>query len=255
MKSTSFALFAAALLLLAGTHFTRGEDLKPAANEEGFKPMFNGKDLTGWDGSPANWFVKDGMIVGETTAETALKNANSFLIAKDGDKDLIVGDFEFRVSFRFDKDHGFGNSGIQYRSHRLPDNGPNKWRVGGYQADCEAAKTYPGILYEEGGRGILVKRGEKLHIAPDGKKESGETEPKAEAEKAVKDKGEWNDYIVIAKGNHLVQILNGHVTVDLIDEETGKAAANGILALQLHAGAPMKIEFKDPRIKLEAEKK
>ena len=249
-KSLILALCAVALVGI-----TRADDLKPAVNDEGFKPMFNGKDLTGWDGSPSNWSVKDGMIVGETTADTALKNANSFLIAKDGDKDLIVGDFEFRVSFRFDAGHDFGNSGIQYRSHRLPDNGPNKWRVGGYQADCEAAKTYPGILYEEGGRGILVKRGEKLHIAPDGKKESGETEPKAEADKAVKDKGEWNDYTVIAKGNHLVQILNGHVTVDLIDEQTGKSAASGILALQLHAGKPMKIEFKDPRIKIEADKK
>jgi len=244
------------LCAIAFVGMTRAEDLKPAANDDGFRAMFNGKDLTGWDGSPANWSVKDGLIVGETTDATALKNANSFLIAKDGDKDLIVGDFEFRVSFRFDAGHNFGNSGIQYRSHRLPDNGPNKWRVGGYQADCEAAKTYPGILYEEGGRGILVNRGEKLHIAPDGKKESAETEPKDEVNKAVKDKGEWNDYVVIAKGNHLVQILNGHVTVDLIDEEAGKAAANGILALQLHAGAPMKIEFKNPRIKTgELEKK
>lgn len=247
-------MFALCAIVMVG--MSRAEELKPAANEEGFKAMFNGKDLTGWDGSPANWSVKDGMIVGETTDATALKNANSFLIAREGHKDLIVGDFEFRVSFRFDADHNFGNSGIQYRSHRLPDNGPNKWRVGGYQADCEAAKTYPGILYEEGGRGILVNRGEKLHIAPDGKKESAETEPKTEVSKAVKDKGEWNDYIVIARGNHLIQILNGHVTVDLIDEESGKAAASGILALQLHAGAPMKIEFKNPRIKTgEAEKK
>ena len=252
IKSLSFVF---ALCTVAWIGVSRAEDLKPAAGEDGFKAMFNGKDLTGWDGSPSNWSVKDGMIVVETTADTALKNANSFLIAKDGDKDLIVGDFEFRVSFRFDANHNFGNSGIQYRSHRLPDNGPNKWRVGGYQADCEAAKNYPGILYEEGGRGILVKRGEKLHITPDGKKESGETEPKAEADKAVKDKGEWNEYTVIAKGNHLVQILNGHVTVDLIDEQTGKSAASGILALQLHAGQPMKVEFKNPRIKMEADKK
>src|SRR4051812_38533919 len=84
-----------------------------AEDETGFKSLFNGKDLTGWDGDPEHWSVSDGMIVGETTKEKALKNANSFLIAKDGDKDLIVKDFEFRVSFRFDKDHNFGNSGIQ----------------------------------------------------------------------------------------------------------------------------------------------
>ena len=156
-------------------------------------------------------------------------------------------------SFRFDKNHDFGNSGIQYRSHRLPDNGPNKWRVGGYQADCEAGTTYPGILYEEGGRAILVKRGEKLHIDADGKKESSEIEPKTESDKAAKEKGEWNDYTVIANGTHIVQILNGHTTVDLIDEQknkAGSAASEGILALQLHAGKPMKIEFKDVKIKI-----
>src|SRR5437667_272908 len=109
MKSTLFALLAMMCLAPA---ITRADDLKPADNEDGFKSLFNGKDLAGWDGDPDHWSAADGMIVGQTTKEKPAKH-NTFLIARDGDKDLLVGDFEFRVSFRFDKDHDFGNSGIQ----------------------------------------------------------------------------------------------------------------------------------------------
>ncbi len=114
-----------------------------SAAEDGFKSLFNGKDLTGWAGRPNHWSVEDGVITGMTTKENPAKG-NNFLIAKDGDKDLIVDDFEIRFSYKFTGDSG--NSGLQYRSK---DKG--NFVVNGYQGDFEVGPTYSGILYEEGG--------------------------------------------------------------------------------------------------------
>ncbi len=221
--------------------------LSAAEPEAGFRSLFNGKDLTGWAGRPQHWSVQDGAITGTTTKETPAQG-NNFLIARDGDKDLVVGDFELRCSFRFTGD--WGNSGIQYRSEALPN-----FVVHGYQADMETGTTYTGILYEEGGRGILCQRGQKVVIKDDS---SSPGKPKIEVVDSVGDskeiqaaikQGDWNDYVVIAQGNHLQHFVNGKQTVDVVDEQASKAAKMGILALQLHAGPAMKIQFKDIRIK------
>jgi hypothetical protein len=141
---------------------------------------------------------------------------------------------------------GFANSGVQYRSRVVK---PSYWVVAGYQADMEAGPNYTGILYEERARGILAQRGEKVVIGADGKKNVvGSVGNAAEIEAVVK-KGDWNDYIIFAKGNHLVQTINGHVTIDVTDNEEAKAAKTGIIALQLHAGHPMMAQFKNLRIK------
>ena len=144
--------------------------LTARAAEEGFKSLFNGKDLTGWEGRKEHWTVEDGILTGTTTKETPAKG-NNFLIAKDGEKSLIVADFELRLSYKFTGD--FGNSGIQYRSKDFGD-----FVVGGYQADMEVGDTYSGILYEEKmTRGIMAARGEKVVWNADGKKEVvGKTE-------------------------------------------------------------------------------
>ena len=213
------------------------------AAEEGFKPLFNGKDLTGWEGRKEHWTVEDGAITGTTTKENPAKG-NNFLIAKDGDKNLVVSDFELRFSYKFSSD--FGNSGVQYRSKDF-----GNFVVGGYQADFEVGKTYSGILYEEKmTRGIMAGRGEKVVWGKDGKKQVvGKTEKtSAEIQAAIKN-GDWNEYVVIAKGNHLQHFINGNQTVDVVDEDEKKQVMSGILALQLHAGPPMKVQFKDIRIK------
>src|SRR5947209_19696183 len=115
-----------AALLLAAPLVTRADDLKPSpADDAAFKPMFNGTDLTGWDGDPSFWKAEAGMLVGETTAENPIKHGNTFLVARDGDKDATVADFEFRVMWRFAPDRPFGNSGIQYRSHRVAPDAKN----------------------------------------------------------------------------------------------------------------------------------
>ncbi len=223
------------LLLLSGT---------VAIAAAGETPLFNGKDLTGWTGQPGFWSVEDGAITGRTTAEQAAKQ-NTFLI-----HEKEVGDFELKFQYRIvdaeGKSEGFGNSGVQYRS-KVVD--PSYSVVSGYQADMECGKTYSGILYEEKGRGILAKCGQKVVIkeGENPKKPKievvGETLPSAEIQAAIKP-GEWNDYVIIAKGNVLQHFINGKLAVHVTDE-TAAGAKSGIIALQLHQGKPMTVQFKN----------
>src|SRR6266446_6296268 len=157
--------------------------------EPGFKSLFNGKDLTGWAGRTNHWWVEDGVVTGQTTAENPAKG-NNFLIAKDGGENMIVSDFEIRFSYKFTGD--WGNSGVQYRSK---DRG--NFVVNGYQGDFEVGTTYSGILYEEGGRGILAQRGQKVLI----KEEEGKTKLEVTGSvgnskeiQATINKNGWNDY-------------------------------------------------------------
>jgi uncharacterized protein (TIGR03067 family) len=218
-----------------------------AETDAGFTTIFNGKDLTGWDGNPKLWSVKDGAIVGQTTAANPLKG-NTFLIWTNGQ----VADFELRLSYKITPSNtkGFANSGIQYRS-RIFD--PANWVVGGYQADFEAGDTYSGILYEERMRGILAERGQKVVVketeGKTAKEIVGTVGNSAEIQATIK-KDDWNDYVVIAAGNHLQHFINGRPTVDVTDEAEAKAAKAGVLALQLHAGDPMTVAFKNLRIKM-----
>jgi len=205
------------------------------AQELGFRSLFNGMDLAGWEGNPRFWSVREGSITGQTTAENPAQ-ANTFLIWRNG----TVEDFELRLSYRIVG----GNSGIQYRSKDL-----GNWVVAGYQADFEAGKTYSGIVYEEKGRGILAKRGEKTVVGADGKpKVVGSVGKPDDIQAAIKNE-DWNDYVVIAQGNHLVHRINGRVTAEATDEHAEKRAASGILALQLHAGPPMVVQFKNIQLK------
>ncbi|MEQ1903681.1 MAG: DUF1080 domain-containing protein [Pirellulaceae bacterium] len=196
--------------------------------------LFDGKTLDGWKGAEGLWTVADGAITGTTTSETKLA-ANSFLVWQGGK----IGDFELKLKFRIEN----GNSGIQFRSEDLGD-----FHVGGYQADIDSKKRYTGILYEERMRGILCERGKKVEVGADNKvKEVGETcDGKAFSEKV--DESQWNQYTIVAKGNHITQTINDFVTVDLIDNGP-KAAKEGILAFQIHVGPPMKVQFKDIQLK------
>jgi hypothetical protein len=211
--------------------------------EEGFVTMFNGQDLTGWVGSPDLWSVRDGVITGETTKDNPAKE-NTFLIWTNGQP----GDFEMRCSFRIEAKNsvGFANSGVQFRSRVVK---PSYWVVSGYQADMEAGPNYTGGLYEEKARGILASRGDKVVIHADGKIEKvGSLGDRAALEDEIH-KGDWNDYVIIAQGNHIQQFINGKAMVDVVDEQTEKVATTGIIALQLHAGQPMLVQFKNLRIR------
>ncbi|MEO8498416.1 MAG: family 16 glycoside hydrolase, partial [Planctomycetota bacterium] len=212
------------------------------ADDDGFVSLFDGKTLEGWDGDPKFWSVSDGAITGQTTDDNKTKG-NTFIIWKGGD----VADFELKLEYKIIN----GNSGIQYRSFLL-ENGADQWRIGGYQADFEAGDTYSGICYGEAFRGILADRGEKTVLSlKDGKfnKEVvGSVGDSNEIGKQIK-KEDWNDYTITAKGFDFVHKINGVTTCELTDNDEGARRASGLLALQLHAGPAMKVQFRNIRIK------
>ncbi|MCA9136943.1 MAG: DUF1080 domain-containing protein [Planctomycetales bacterium] len=198
-----------------------------AADDAKFQVLFNGTDLTGWKGADGFWSVRQGSIVGETTAEHPAP-ANTFLVWQGGE----VGDFEFRCKVRFQGN----NSGVQYRS-KLVD--PENFRVIGYQCDLHPDQSYFGMVYceNDGGRGIVAKRGERLEVRADESKQMiGELDKTAQL---VDD--QWNDVRIIAVGNRLIHQINGVTATDLTDNHP-LARRTGILALQLHAGPAMKVE-------------
>ena len=211
----------------------------------GMKAIFNGQDLAGWDGDPRRWSVKDGVIHGETTEAHAAKG-NTFLIWKDG----TTKDFDLRLSFRC---NATNNSGIQYRSkHITDDKVSNKWVVWGYQHEIRNEQKFPdvaGFIYDEGGgsRGRLCFVGEKAVWEPAGKKVTSTFLTEAEFQKVFK-LDDWNDVVIRGKGNHIQHFMNGQLILDFTDNVPEKTLLDGILALQLHAGKPMWVEFKNVRI-------
>ena len=224
-----------ALLLLAAL-LVSGPRVSAAADEEkDFVTIFNGKDLTGWDGNPKLWSVKDGVIRGETTVENPARG-NTFLIWRGG----RLNDFELRLTFRAFS----GNSGVQVRSR---DRG--NWVVSGYQVEVTPTRSGMGLFYDErGSRGGLAVAGQKVTIDAAGKKTVEPLGDRNKIQEAYKEK-EWNDLVVVGRGKRLVQQINGVVFSEVSDEEEGVATTSGILALQIHAGPPMVVEFKDIRLK------
>ena len=206
--------------------------------EDGFISIFDGKTLDGWDGNPKFWSVRDGAITGQTTADNPTKT-NTFLIWRGGKP----GDLELKLEYRIVN----GNSGIQYRSFEVPD---QRWVVGGYQADFEAGDRYSGILYGERYRGILADRGQKTRIHEGGKVEVTGSVGNSEKIQEIIKKEDWNTYHVIADGNHFIHKINSQVTCEVTDDDSA-ARSSGILALQLHAGPPMTVQFRNIRLKQE----
>jgi hypothetical protein len=208
--------------------------------------VFNGRDLTGWEGNKDLWSVQDGAITGITPPDPAnpekgIIKHNTFLVWKGG----TVSDFELIFEYRIEK----GNSGVQYRSRELEPGefGPI---ISGYQADFEAGEKYSGILYEEKGRGILALRGEKTVIkAGDNPKKpvvekAGTVGDSAAIQASIKSE-DWNSYKIVAKGNHVQHFINGLQTIDVTDEDVANAPKEGLLALQIHQGPPMKVQFRN----------
>jgi hypothetical protein len=193
--------------------------------------LFNGRDLTGWEGDPKVWSVNDGAIVGRTTADAPIEN-NTFLIWKDGQ----LGDFRITLQYRIDG----GNSGVQYRA-KVHD--ADKWIVGGYQADIDSGPTYTGILYDERGRGILALRGQRVQIAEDGNKTADTFADAAKLQELVKT-NDWNDYVIEARGERLRHFINDHLMSETIDADRAKRTDKGVLALQVHTGPPMTVKFR-----------
>lgn len=180
--------------------------------EEGFVSLFNGKNLDGWEGDMKLWKAVDGSLVGDSPG---IKQ-NEFLATKK-----TFSDFELRLEFKLHK--GVGNSGVQFRSTRDPQSS----EVSGYQADL--GEKYWGCLYDEHRRNKVL-----VQAAP-------------ELEKSLK-KDDWNTYVIRAEGDHIVLKINDVTTVDY-HEPDDKIARSGMIAVQVHSGGPLKVEFRNIRIK------
>ncbi|TWU40836.1 3-keto-disaccharide hydrolase [Novipirellula artificiosorum] len=241
-------MFRLSLILPLGLFATvvladEGLKLAPPDSTE-FQSLFNGTDLSGWDGDPRLWSVKDGIIHGETTPENAAKG-NTFLICQKGD----FGDFELHLSFRC---NATNNSGVQYRSTHL-ENASNDWVVKGYQHEIRNEEDFPNVssfIYDEKGkRGRICMVAEKAVWNPDGKKVLDDSLIDQAGFKQLMKVDDWNDVIIIAKGNRIQHYLNGKLVLDFTDNAPELALLKGVIALQLHAGKPMWTEFKDIKIR------
>ena len=214
-----FQIVALALTLSCG--------ISTRAAEE--RSLFNGHSLEGWSGDEKVWSVRDGQIVGSTVDHPI--DANTFLVWQGGN----VSDFRLTCQVRLEGN----NSGVQYRS-KLID--PETWRMAGYQADMHPKPEYIGMLYSEGtGRGIIAERGQRVVVSAEaGKPEiTGQTSPATPL-----DLTKWHEYTIVAQGNRLIHKIDGKVTVDVTDNHKEKAST-GLLGLQVHAGPPMTVYFKD----------
>jgi type 1 glutamine amidotransferase len=229
---------------LDGIQFATGDLQAPAsplgspgaAAEAGFKSLFNGKDLTGWEGDARLWSVREGAITGQTTAETGLKQ-NQFLLWQGGKP----RDFELRCQFKLVG----GNSGIYFRAEKLSE---AKDPLVGPQADFSADHRWTGVLMEYLKRGILAERGERVVIDASGARQViGSIGNPDELLKAVNDQ-DWNEYTIIAKGESVVLKINGVTMCEVTDRDPRRTPA-GYLGLQVHTGPPMIVQFKNIRLK------
>jgi hypothetical protein len=214
----------------------------------GFEPIFDGKSLNNWEGDKAFWKAVEGSIVGESTADNPVKE-NTFLIWKGGEP----ADFELKVELRMNA----GNSGIQVRSAHVPAGTKvqdrevtGQWVLKGYQADFDAQNVYTGMWYEERARGFLARRGTATYVpAGGGPRTIGNLERSADELKAIIKQGDWNHVHVIARGSTLINIVNGHVTAVVVDDDLKNRAVKGLIGFQIHTGPPMKVEFRNVYLK------
>lgn len=204
------------------------------------RALFDGKSLDGWKAPDMSyWTVEDGAITATASEENPC-DKNQFLVWQGGE----IADFELRVKFRVEGGPK-ANSGIQVRSRVLEDG-----HAVGYQVDISQPDApWLGAVYDEHGRKMLAARGEKSTVKPDGTIEKKPLAESAAAAIASYTAGEWNEYRITGKGNRIQVRLNGHVTAVVVDEQEEERELSGILALQLHSGPPMKVQFKDIELK------
>jgi hypothetical protein len=211
-------------------------------DEPGFVPIFDGKTLAGWEGDPRHWRVEDGSLVGEITSSTVIKS-NTFIIWRGG----RPKDFELKLEYRITPE---GNSGINYRSTVVPDSVTpgNAFAMRGYQCDIDGRKRYSGNNYEEKGRLFLAVRGQLTRVVggrpPVLVSTFGEA---ADLANVISD--DWNAVHVMARGNTLTHIINGRVMSITVDDDAPHRPADGFIGVQVHVGPPMKVEYRNIRLK------
>ena len=211
-------------------------------DESGFRSIFDGKTLAGWDGDPKYWRVAESVMTGEITPETIIKS-NTFIIWRGGSPK----DFELKVEYRITSG---GNSGINYRSVVAPDKvtPSNQFAMRGYQCDIDGQNRYTGNNYEEKGRLFLAERGSVTHVTgmqpPVILSSLGDNK-----ELAALITSDWNSIHLIIRGNVLMHIMNGHLMSVTIDDDAVGRMMEGLIGVQVHVGPPMKVEYRNWRLK------
>jgi hypothetical protein len=218
-------------------------------SDSGFVNIFDGKTLNGWEGDSAYWRVENGELVGERKATDEPLERNTFIIWKGGEP----VDFELKLMYKISPE---GNSGINYRSE-LVESIPNALK--GYQADIDGKNNYTGQNYEERKRTTLAYRGQVVEV-PNGK--HGESKNNAWTTVIVKDTlgdldklkssikdADWNECRIVAKGNRLQHYVNGVLMSDVTDNDPENRKMAGLIGVQIHVGPPMKVAFKDIKLK------
>ena len=259
IKTQSFKFLQVGLLLLVllsvGCKVT-SQGKKAEGRPDGFVQIFDGKTLKGWEGDPVYWRVENGNLVGEITPSTLLKT-NSFIVWQGGQP----GDFELKGEFNITKT---GNSGINYRSEKLAD---VPFALRGYQADIDGQNRYTGQNYEERGRTTLAYRGQITSINP----QTGTSTPESVRAKVQRNAWtelkvtgslgntdflktkikteDWNEIHLIVKGNRLQHYVNGILMSDVTDNDAVNGKSKGLLGVQVHVGPPMKVQYRNLRLK------
>lgn len=210
----------------------------PENDEKGFAAIFNGKDLDGWDGDPVYWSVREGKIVGEISPETIV-DRNTFLIWRGGKP----SNFELKLEYRISDE---GNSGINYRSVEVPG---VPWALKGYQSDIDGKGQWNGQNYEERGRTFLALRGQITRVDEGSKPAIIGTTGDKDVLQSFIHKNDWNEVHLIIRENTLIHMINGHVMSVVIDDDASNRSSDGLIGVQVHVGPPMKVEYKNIRIK------
>jgi hypothetical protein len=236
-------LMASAALPLGAQYVPKQSDRpEPLEGDEpGFRSIFDGKTLSGWEGDPKYWRVDDGVMTGEITPETRIKS-NTFIIWRGGEPE----DFDLKVEYRITT---AGNSGVNYRSVVVPDavTPENRFAMRGYQCDIDGQNRYTGNNYEEKGRLFLAVRGQMTHVTG--------MRPPAILSTLGGDRDlagllapGWNAIQISARGNVLMHSINGRVMTVVVDDDP-KRERKGLIGVQVHVGPPMKIEYRNWRIR------
>ena len=212
--------------------------------KDGFVTIFDGKTLKGWEADATYWRVEDGSLIGEITPDKLVK-ANTFVIWRGG----TPGDFELKLEYRITKN---GNSGVNYRSVQITE---VPYALKGYQADIDGMNRYTGQNYEERGRTTLAYPGQITKVTGGGAVQDNAWTNTEVVKSLNRDSlqqfitPEWNEVHLIVKKNRLQHYLNGVLISDVTDNDTVNRKNSGLIGMQVHIGPPMKVEYKNIRLK------
>ena len=211
-------------------------------DEAGFQSIFDGHSLAGWEGNPVYWRVEEGSLVGEITPATLVRS-NTFIIWRGG----RPRDFELKLEYRITP---AGNSGINYRSVRVADTvtPDNAFAMRGYQFDIDGKNRYTGNNYEEKGRLFLAVRGQVSHVVGGRPPILLSTLGNPTDLESAQTPG-WNSVRLIVRGNLMLHSLNGRLMSVVIDDDVPHRPIDGEIGMQVHVGPPMKVEYRNIRLK------